>query len=55
MEKKKSWFMRLRIRDRFANGIRCFTLGGSLIPPNWKLEALTPENMGTSCGKPCQH
>ena len=37
MEKTESWHMRLRIRDRFANEMNCFTLGGSLIPPKIKI------------------
>ena len=36
MEKTKSWYMRLRMSDRFANEMNCFTLGGSLIPPKSK-------------------
>ena len=37
MEKTKSWYMRLRMSDRFANEMNCFTLGGSLIPPQIKI------------------
>lgn len=33
MEKTKSLYMRLRMRNRFANEINYFILGGSLIPP----------------------
>lgn len=29
--------MRLRMSDRFANEKNCFTLGGSLIPPQIKI------------------
>lgn len=43
MEKTKSWYMRLRMSDRFANEMNCFTLGGSLIPPQkFNLGELTP-------------
>jgi|GEM_PF-2471470 len=44
MEKTKSWYMRLRMSDRFANEMNCFTLGGSLIPPKSKFGGIaTPE------------
>lgn len=46
MEKTESWHMRLRIRDRFANEMNCFTLGGSLIPPNQNLGVLPPRRGG---------
>ena len=47
MEKTKSWYMRLRMSDRFANEMNCFTLGGSLIPPpNQNLGVLPPRRGG---------
>jgi len=55
MEKTKSWYMRLRMSDRFANEMNCFTLGGSLIPPKSKFGGIATPARGTSCGKPCQY
>lgn len=47
MEKTKSWYMRLRMIDRFANEKNCFTLGGSLIPPKSKFGGIaTPARGG---------
>ena len=46
MEKTESWHMRLRIRDRFANEMNCFTLGGSLIPPKSKFGGIVTPARG---------
>ena len=51
MEKTKSWYMRLRMSDRFANEMNCFTLGGStlggsLIPPKSKFGGIATPARG---------